>query len=441
MKRFKYPSARLHLLPLMPLLTPEVSQILRALCGLAVFVGVVWSLSENRRAFPVRTLVTALIAQAALAIMLTRLPPLTAALGVVAHAVDAVQSAAIEGAIFVFGYLGGGTQPFLRAQGEGSTFIFALQALPALLLVSALSAWLWHVGVLRWVVRGAAWGFGRVFGVSGPVGVSVSACIFLGMIESPLLVRPLLPKLTRGELFILMVDGMSVVAGSMMILLGAMMSRHMPDAFTHLLIASLISTPMAIGLARVLIPDAGSAQLVPLDLRSPYRSGMDALTQGTLSAVHMAVNIAALLIVFIGLIALVNMGLKVIPLGTEPLTLGRILGWLFTPIAWFMGTPMTDLQTVGGLLGAKVSTNEVVAYGQLSALPPDALTPKGLLIATYALCSFGNIGSVAILIGTLSALVPERADELVELGFKALFCAFLTSCTTGAVIGVVSALP
>ncbi|UDF03029.1 NupC/NupG family nucleoside CNT transporter [Asticcacaulis sp. AND118] len=425
----------------MPILTPELSQILRALCGLVVFIGMVWLLSENRRAFPMRAVLTGLIAQIGLAVLLTRLPPLTAALGAVAHAVDAVQSAAVQGAIFVFGYLGGGAQPFVRAEGGASTFIFALQALPALLLVSALAALLWHVGVLRWIVRGAAWGFGRVFGVSGPVGVSVSACIFLGMIESPLLVRPLLPKLTRGELFILMVDGMSVVAGSMMILLGAMMSRHMPDAFTHLLIASLISTPMAIGLARILVPDAGSGQLLALDLRSPYRSGMDALTQGTLSAVHMAVNIAALLIVFIGLIALVNMGLKAAPIGPEPLTLGRILGWLFTPVAWLMGAPATDLQTVGSLLGAKVSMNEVVAYGQLSALPTEALTPKGLLIATYALCSFGNIGSVAILIGTLSALVPERADEFVELGFKALFCAFLTSCMTGSVIGLVSTLP
>lgn len=412
-----------------------VAEVARAVLGLLVFIGVAWVFSEQRRRFPVRAIVTALALQIGLAVLLTRVPAVTAVFGQIAHGVDAVQSASTQGAQFVFGYLGGGAQPFVLADGAGSTFIFALQALPALLLVSALAALLWHWGILRLIVKGAAWGFGKVFGVSGPVGVSVSACVFLGMIESPLLVRPLLPKLSRAEIFIIMVDGMSVVAGSIMILLGTMMASTLPNAFSHLLIASLISTPMAIGLARIMIPGEAT-ETGPVILHNPYRSSLDAMTQGTLGAVHMAVNIAALLIVFIGTITLIDMGLNLLPHNGAPLTLSLILGWMFSPLAWLMGVPISDLTTVGGLLGTKVSMNEVVAYGQLAALPSDSLTPKGLLIATYALCSFGNIGSVAILIGTLSALVPEKSDEIVQLGFKALFCAFLTTCMTGTIIGL-----
>jgi CNT family concentrative nucleoside transporter len=419
----------------------EVGELLRGLLGIVVFVGVAWAISESRRRFPLRPVATGLAWQLGLAVLLTQVPPVTAALGAVARAVDSVQSSALAGARFVFGYLGGGPQPFAVDPSSGaSTLIFAFQALPAVLLVSALSALLWHWGVLRVVVRGAAWLFGRLFGVSGPVGVSTSSCIFLGMIEAPMLVQPMLARLSRGEIFIIMVDGMSVIAGSMMILLGAMLEPRVPGAFAQLLMASLISTPMAICLARAIVPSPPATEHGRLELPNPYRSSLDAISHGTFVAIRMAAAIAALLIVFVGLIALVDAALALLPHSGTPLSVGKVFGVMFAPVAWLMGVPMGDLQAVGSLLGTKVAINEVVAYGQLLALEPGTLSAKGQLIATFALCSFGNLGSVAILIGALGTMAPEKSGEVVELGVKALVAATLTTCLTGTVVGLLSSL-
>lgn len=413
-----------------------MGEIARGVCGLFAFIGIAWVISEKRSSFSPRAVAVGLAMQIVLALLLTRLPVVTFALGGLARGVDSLQAAAGDGVRFVFGYLGGGPQPFQAATGNPSTFIFGLQVLPAVLLVSALAAVLWHWGILRWIVRGAAWAFGRAFGVSGPVGVSTAACIFLGMVEAPLLVRPLLPKLSRGEIFIIMVDGLSVIAGSTMILLGTMLAPRLPDAFTHLLTASLISTPMAIVMARIIVPSDISKDRSPLSLESEYRSTLDAMTHGTINAVKVAAYVVALLIVFVGMIALIDKCLMLIPVTGAPVTLAGIFGWLFAPIAWLMGVSAGDYQTVGGLLGTKVAANEVVAYGRLLALPPGTLSAKSQLVITYALCSFGNFGSVAILIGTLAAMAPEKAEEVIQLGPKAIVAAFLTTCMTGTIVGL-----
>jgi CNT family concentrative nucleoside transporter len=409
----------------------------RALLGVVAFLGLGWLLSENKRALPWRPVLVGLACQITLALLLTKVPAITAGFAAATHAVDALQAASRAGSSFMFGYLGGGRAPFSVAD-PSAAFIFAFQALPAILLVGALSALLWHWKVLIVIVRAAAWAFGKLFGVSGPVGVSTSACVFLGMVEAPLLVKPFLPRLTRAEIFIIMVDGLSVIGGSMMIVLGSLIAAKVPNAFSHLLIASLISTPMAIGMARLIIPGEASAASEPIVLTSPYRSSLEALTFGTLDAVKMVLNIAGLLIVFVGLIALINMGLAAIPHAGAPLTLGGILGWLLTPIVWLTGAPLPDLQAVGAILGTKVAANEVVAYSDMMALPPGALSEKSLLILTYALGSFGNVGSVAILIGSLSSMAPEKVGEVVELGFKALAAAFLTTCLTATIMGLIS---
>lgn len=409
----------------------------RALLGVVVFLGLGWLLSEKRRALPWRPVLVGLACQITLALLLTKVPAITAGFAAATHAVDALQAASKAGSSFMFGYLGGGRAPFSMAD-PSAAFIFAFQALPAILLVGALSALLWHWKVLIVIVRAAAWAFGKLFGVSGPVGVSTSACVFLGMVEAPLLIKPFLPRLTRAEIFIIMVDGLSVIGGSMMIVLGSLISAKVPNAFSHLLIASLISTPMAIGMARLIIPGEKSIEAhEPIVLASPYRSSLEALTFGTLDAVKMVLNIAGLLIVFVGLIALINMGLAAVPHAGAPLTLGAILGWLLTPIVWLTGAPLSDLQAVGAILGTKVAANEVVAYSDMMALPPGALSDKSLLILTYALGSFGNVGSVAILIGSLSSMAPEKVGEVVELGFKALAAAFLTTCLTATIMGVI----
>ena len=408
----------------------------RALLGILAFLGIGWLLSENRRAPPWRPVLVGLACQITLALLLTKVPAITAGFAASTHAVDALQAASRAGSSFMFGYLGGGRAPF-SMEDPSAAFIFAFQALPAILLVGALSALLGHWKVLIWIVRAAAWAFGKLFGVSGPVGVSTSACVFLGMVEAPLLIKPFLPRLSRAEIFIIMVDGLSVIGGSMMIVLGSLIAAKVPNAFSHLLIASLISTPMAIGMARLIIPGERRVEHEAIVLSSPYRGSLEALTFGTLDAVKMVLNIAGLLIVFVGLIALINMGLAALPHAGAPLTLGGILGWLLTPIVWLTGAPLADLQQVGAILGTKVAANEVVAYSDMMALPPGALSPKSLLILTYALGSFGNVGSVAILIGSLSSMAPEKVSEVVELGFKALAAAFLTTCLTATIMGVI----
>lgn len=416
------------------------AEIARAVLGIGVFIAIVWLVSERRREFPVRPVLIGLASQFVLALFLTRVPAVTAFFGLIARGVDRIQSASEVGARFAFGYLSGGPQPFVPAEPAVSSVIFAFQGIPALLFVSALAALLWHWGVLRWFVTGAAWLFGRLFGVSGPVGVSTSACMFIGMIEAPLLIRPVLPTLSRGELFIIMVNGMSVLAGSMMILLGAMLEDRVPNAFSHLLMAALISTPMAIGLARAIIPTAAPPPNEPLVLINPYHSSLDAIAHGTLVAARMAVSIIALVIVFVALVALLDQILALLPHSGAPMTLATILGHLLAPVAWLMGVPSQDLQTIGALLGTKVALNEIVAYGQLAQLPPGTLSDKGLLIITYALSSFGNIGSVAILIGALTTIAPERSEEIVQLGFKALLAALLTTCLTATTVGILSSI-
>jgi len=415
-------------------------ELARAFLGVGVFIGIAWLVSEQRRHFPWKQVLLALVGQFALAVLLTRTAAITAFFGALARGVDHIQSASVAGAGFVFGYLSGGPSPFVRAEPAVSTAIFVFQSLPAIVFVSALAALLWHWRVLRWFVRGSAWLFSKLFGVSAPVGVSTSACIILGMIEAPLLVRPILPQLTRGELFVIMVDGMSVLAGSMMMLLGAMLEHRLPGAFSHLLTAALISTPMAIGLARAIIPSDTVPADRPFDLHDPYRSSLDALAHGALIAVKMAANIVALLIVFVGLIALVNELLALLPHAAEPITLAKVFGHVLAPVAWLMGVPDADLRTVGALLGTKVTVNEIVAYGQLASLAPGSLSGKGMLIVTYALSSFGNIGSVAILIGTLSALAPDKADAITQMGFKALLASTLATCLTGTTVGILSSL-
>jgi CNT family concentrative nucleoside transporter len=197
---------------------------------------------------------------------------------------------------------------------------------------------------------------------------------------------------------------------------------------------------MAIGLSRAIVPSDSAATRAPVKLDNPYRSGLDAIAHGTLFAAKMAANIAALLIVFVGLVALIDQLLALLPHADAPLTLATIFGHLLAPVAWLMGIPSTDLQTAGALLGTKIALNEIVAYGQLVALAPAALSDKGVLIMTYALSSFANIGSVAILIGTLTSMAPDKSVEIVQLGFKALLAALLATCLTGTTVGILSSL-
>ncbi|MCH7957473.1 MAG: nucleoside:proton symporter [Proteobacteria bacterium] len=407
--------------------------------GVFTLTALAWGLSEDRRRAPWKTVAAGLGLQFALALLLLKVPFSKQVFAWLNQAVLALQDAMRAGTSVVFGYLGGGQAPFAETF-PGASFILAFQALPMILVISALSALLFYWKVLPVAVRGAAWVLERAFGIGGAVGVSAAANVFVGMVEAPLLVRPYLLALNRGELFMVMTCGMATVAGTVMVLYAAILAPVMPDAMGHVLAASLISAPAAIMVARLMVPgDAPSAGGAPITLPAPAGSAMDAITRGTMDGVTLLINVSAMLIVLVALVSLFNMVLGLLPeLGGAPVTLERLLGYVMAPVVWLMGVPWSEAPTAGALMGTKTVLNELLAYLQMAKLPADALSPHSRLIMIYALCGFANFGSLGIMIGGLGTMVPERRGDIVALGMKSIVAGTIATCLTGAVAGIVA---
>lgn len=407
---------------------------MQGLVGLAALIALAWILSENRRAVAWRLVAAGLSGQALIAFLAFKVPAAKSVFLGLNGMVDALQAASRAGTSFVFGYVGGGPAPFAEVS-PGQSFILAFQALPLVLIMSALSALLYHWRVLPLLVRAFAAVLERVFGLGGAVGMSAAAMPFLGMIESPLLIRPYLSRLSRGELFVVMTGGMSTIAGTMLVLYASFLAGVIPDPVGHLVTASLVSIPASIMIARIMIPDQTRTS-GGIDA-SPHEGAMDAIVRGTLDGVGLLTAIIAMLIVLVGLVHLANGLLALGPeLAGSPVTLQRLLGLALAPLAWAMGIPWAEAATAGQLLGTKIVLNELLAYLNLSHLPMDALSAKSRLIVTYALCSFANLGSMGILMAGLSALAPERRGEIVGLGGKSLLAGTITTCMTAALIGL-----
>ena len=407
--------------------------------GVFTLTALAWGLSEDRRRAPWKTVAAGLGLQFALALLLLKVPFSKQVFAWLNQAVLALQDAMRAGTSVVFGYLGGGQAPFAETF-PGASFILAFQALPMILVISALSALLFYWKVLPVAVRGAAWVLERAFGIGGAVGVSAAANVFVGMVEAPLLVRPYLLALNRGELFMVMTCGMATVAGTVMVLYAAILAPVMPDAMGHVLAASLISAPAAIMVARLMVPgDAPSAGGARITLPAPPGSAMDAITRGTMDGVTLLINVSAMLIVLVALVSLFNMVLGLLPeLGGAPVTLERLLGYVMAPVVWVMGVPWAEAPTAGALMGTKTVLNELLAYLEMAKLPADALSPHSRLIMIYALCGFANFGSLGIMIGGLGTMVPERRADIVALGMKSIVAGTIATCLTGAVAGIVA---
>ncbi len=408
----------------------------QSLAGIAGLILLAVAASERRRQVSWRVIPAGLAIQVLVALLLLKVPaakPLFLALN---HAVEALQSATRAGTSFVFGYVGGGPAPW-TATDPAAGFVLGFQALPLVLLMSALSALLYHWRILPTVVRAASRLLERSMGVGGAVGVSASATAFLGMIEAPLLIRPYLGLLSRGELFLVMTAGMSTIAGTVMVLYATFLNGVIPDPIGHLLTASLISVPAAIMVGKIMVPDdsrTGAAQLGPAH---SYEGSMDAVVRGTLDGVRLLVGIVAMLVVLVALVGLANSVLHLLPtVGDAPVTLQRLLGWVMAPVAWMMGIPSAEMVTAGALMGTKTVLNELLAYLELAHLPPEALSLRSRLIMTYGLCGFANLGSLGILITGLSVMAPERRAEIVALGGRSIVSGTLASCLTGAVVGL-----
>ena len=391
---------------------------------------------ERRLSSQLRVAATGVALQLALALLLLKLPLSADLFHWLARGVAALQAASEAGTGFVFGYLGGAPLPFEETR-IGSSFVLAFRALPLVLLISALSSLLFYWRILPAVVRAFSWALRRSLGVGGAVGVGAAANIFVGMVEAPLLVRPYFKALSRSELFMIMTCGMATIAGTVMVLYASFLADVVPDAAGHLLIASIISAPAAITVARLMIPETAEPTAAEPDLGEGPTSAMDAITRGALDGMNLLIGIVALLVVLVGLVHLVNLFLGLFPdLGDGPLSLQRLAGWLFAPLAWLMGLPWSEALVGGRLLGVKTILNELLAYAELAALPEGTLSERSRVIMTYGLCGFANFGSLGIMIGGLGALAPERRGEIAGLGLRAIVAGTLATCMTGAVVGL-----
>jgi concentrative nucleoside transporter, CNT family len=414
----------------------------RAIMGAILIIVLCWALSENRKAFPWRLALGAMAVQAALILLLFGLPASQGFLNGVNGVVDGLGKATAEGTKFVFGYLGGGPPPYAPSDPNAPPpFVFAFQVLPLILVISALSALLWHWKILQWITRGFGFVFEKTMGLGGASALATAANIFMGMVESPIVIKGYLDKLSRSELFLMMVVGLATVAGSTMVAYAAILAPTLPNAAGHVLVASIITAPAGIMLARIMIPEVKGAFSEGLDYTSAlkYESSMDAITKGVQDGMMVVVNVGAFLLVFVSFVWIINGVFSVFPdVAGGPVTLQRVFGLIFSPLAWMIGVPASEIQTAGGLFGTKLFLTEFVAFLDLGAIPANEMTERTRTIMTYALCGFANVGSIGIMTGGMTVLMPERRGEILALAWKALLPGFLATCLSATVI---AALP
>lgn len=409
----------------------------QSLLGLLALTALAWALSENRRVVMWRPVLIGVALQIVLAALFLRVPVLRDGLSALTGAVDALAAATRAGTAFVFGYLGGAPLPFAESY-PGGGFILAFQALPLVLVISALTSLLFHWGVLPALVRGLSWALQRSMKVGGAVGLSTAANIFVGMVEAPLFIRPYLKRVSRSELFVIMTAGMAGVAGTVMVLYALILGTAVPGALGHILLSSLLTAPAAIVVALLMVPDDQPPTGATLEQDEGRAHGsIDAIVRGTLGGLELLLTIIAMLIVFVALVALANLILGLLPdLWGAKITLQRLLGWAMAPICWLMGIPWSEAVTAGSLMGIKTVLNEFIAYIEMAKLPPEALSDRSRLIMTYAMCGFANFGSLGIMIGGIAAMAPERRAEIVSLGPRTIVSGTLATCMTAALVGI-----
>ena len=399
---------------------------MHAVAGMAGLLALAWALSENRRAVPWRAVVVGVLLLIVGAIVCLKIPLIKSLFIKLNDVLLILERATQAGTSLVFGYLGGAPTPF-QVTDVNSNFVLAFRALPIVLVMSALSALLFYWRVIPAIVRGLSFVLEKAMRVGGVVGLSTAANVFVGMVEAPLFVRPYLMTVSRGELFAIMTGGMASIAGTVLFLYASILGRVMPDAVAHLLIASILSAPAALVIAFLMVPPEKTAGEVQ-PLRSDAAGSMDALTRGTLEGAQLLLNIVAMLVVFVALVALVNLVIA-------PYSLQGAIGWLLAPLAWLAGVSWAEARAAGALLGTKTVINELVAYIDLSQMTH--LSDRSRVLLTYALCGFANFGSLGIMIGGLGTMAPERRAEIVDLGIKSIVAGTLATCLTAAGVALI----
>ncbi len=399
----------------------DVADRVRGFVGAFAILGVAVFLSENRRAISRRVVLWGLGLQWGFGILVLRTSAGIDLLGRAGKGIEAMLDCALAGARFVFG------EALVDAGGPAG-FVFAFRVLPTVVFVAALFAVLYHLGVMQWVVRGFAVVMAWLMGTSGAESLNVAASLFLGQTEAPLTIRPYLAKLTRSELLTVMTSGMAHVSGGVM----AAYIGYGIEA-RHILTAVIMTAPGSILVSKILVPETGLPETlgkVHAAEKTSDANLLDAAVRGTRDGLHLALNIAAMLIAFVGLVALVNLGLDHVGMSLQ-----KIVGWVMAPVAYMMGVAWQDCRAVGELLGTRTVLNELIAFKDLGALKSQ-LIDRSVVIASFALCGFANISSIGIQLGGIGALVPERRHDLARLGIHALFAGTLANYLSASIAGV-----
>ena len=414
-------------------------QQFQGLIGLAAILLLAWAFSEDRANRPGwRWLGGALLLQLAIAVVVVRVPPIWAAVGVANQGVAAIEKATLVGSSYMFGYLGGAPLPFALAQGASPPLIIAFQILPLIIVFSALSALLWHWGILKALVRGLSWALRRTLGVSGVVGLGGGGTLFLGVVESPLVLRAWFATMSRSDLFAIMAMIMATISGAILVLYASTLGKVIPNAAGHLIVASLISLPAALMVARLMVPGQPQSS-EPAEPDLAYDGAMDAVVRGAMEGVQLMLAVIGIIITIFALVNLTDQILALAPhVDGAALTLKRMFGWIFSPFMWAIGVPWDQAPAAGALMGTKAILNEYVAYLDLAALPAGTLDPRSALIVTYALAGFANLASIGLLVSTIASLCPERRAEAAGLGVKSWIAGNFATLMTGAMIGLVT---
>lgn len=413
----------------------------QSLLGPLLVMGLCWLVSEDRRLFPWKLVAGSLLFQVMLVLLFFAVPASRDVLAAAGYVVAGLAAATKAGTQFVFGYLAGGEQPFV-ANSPGLVFLFAFQVLPVILVICALSAMLWHLGILKWIATGFGLLFQQTLGLRGPPALAVAATVFMGQVEGPIFIRAYLEKLSRSELFMLLTVGMSCISGSTLVAYVTILSGTLNNAAAHVLTASLVSAPAGVLLARIIVPkgdDEADGHAGFVGART-YESTIDAVAHGISDGLQVVLNVGATLIVFVAFVAMADALLAAFPpiLGMK-ISVEGVLGLIFSPLAWSIGISYPDVVVAGRLLGVKMVLTEFSAFIQLGQLDHSVLSDRSRMLLTYALCGFANIGSVGINVSGFSVLVPSRRQEVLSLVWKALMAGFLATCMTASIIGALPA--
>lgn len=407
----------------------------RALAGIALIFGICWAISENRKAFPWRIVLGAVALQFVFALLLFGVPFIREGLFRANVIVDTLENATRAGTGFVFGYVGDNQAASSLMSGDAPPLFF-FQILPIVIVVAALSAMLWHWRILRWITRGFALVFRRAMGLGGATSLAVSANVFMGMTEAPVLVKPYVKGMTRSEIFILMCAGFATIAGSVLIIYTTFLDGQLENPLAQLLTASIMAAPAAVAVALTIVPETAEKTERAHEPDFEYESTMDAFATGASDGLKIVLNIATMLIAALALLYIANALLGLLPeFNGEKLTIQRALGWIFAPLMYMIGVPLEEAAKSGSLMGIKTVLTEFVAFIELGNVAPEEMSYRSRMITTHAICGFANFGSMGILIGGLVIIEPERRDTFLSLAWKTLVGGTLATCLSGAVVG------